>query len=1262
MPETSPVTLSLQEQAVLVARAGLFDADFYVQDNPDLADCGLSPLAHFCQQGWRQLRNPSAGFNLWWYWIKHLGGDTDAVNPCVHYASLGHAQGLSINASQGGLATSAEKAAFNLTSMALLRALPADAGAYTRIARSLIQLGAWDLAEIAADKAVAAAPENADYLYRLGEVLAVRQNWWRACEVLAAAVRLDATHANWFARLGGAHVQMGRFAEAAEAYRLALNLEPDNAQLFYRLGRALEKNRDADAAVASFQKALELDAREDVQRLGLGVLHQENGDWHEAVLAFASLAGERNDGELHYRHGFALEHCYRWGEALAAYQRALQTQACPEWYYRYGCVLERLGRYGDAAQAYALALRETNTADWRYRLGYTLYCAGDYAGACAAWQQMDDQDAGLTEAELEESDAERYFRWGSSCELERDWQGAAEAYGAAVARCNVHTPSGYYRLGTALFKAGRLQEACEAFAEVRLFKRLSLIEANRADVKQEFAEFTATLPLRRRVVMYESFSGQALSCNPYAIFRHLLKRPEYEGWLHVWAVKRRDSVPHTYRSLPNVIIVEYESSLYRRYLATAQYLINNLWFPVYYSRREGQQYLNTWHGTPLKNLGKNVPGSFLAYKNTARNFLQATHLISPNAHTSGMLFDSYDVAGLLSAQLAETGYPRVDAVYGDTSARELLRQRLNIADERPVVLYAPTWRGTTDRFDDAVGSIVDTLNKLAGSDCNLVFRGHHFVEQAILCETLPVAVATADIDSCELLSIVDVLITDYSSIFFDFLPTRRPILYYAYDLAAYQDVQGPLCFALSDMPGRVCHDLPELQHALAEQLEGGCAFDEVYRDALARFCPHEDGQSSARAVAFFFEGSQTHRIAQKGARPLLFHLGVFAPNGITASALNLLAVLDERGDTLAVTVDPWNLESFPARREKLACLPADARVLARAGHMVLSADEQWLVERFNARREVDDESIWPVLKTLYQREFQRLFGDTQFAAVIDFSGYNPYWSSLFALGAGERSKLIYLHADMPEEQRVRYPALVTQFRLYRYFDALVSVSAARRDEHRMALAEPFRIAPDHFQACDNMINAEAILRRSEQPLEARLAPWFEGVSSFLALGRLSPEKGHAKLVSAFARLVADFPEARLVIAGDGPLRGELERQLRHLGLSQCILLAGQCSNPFSLLAHARCCVLPSDYEGQPMVLLEAMVLQRPIIATDIEACRAVLADGYGALAANSEAGLAQAMSDFLRNGQAVRPFDVDAYQRKALAGFDRLLERSAVHD
>ncbi|WP_234810837.1 glycosyltransferase, partial [Enterobacter hormaechei] len=110
----------------------------------------------------------------------------------------------------------------------------------------------------------------------------------------------------------------------------------------------------------------------------------------------------------------------------------------------------------------------------------------------------------------------------------------------------------------------------------------------------------------------------------------------------------------------------------------------------------------------------------------------------------------------------------------------------------------------------------------------------------------------------------------------------------------------------------------------------------------------------------------------------------------------------------------------------------------------------------------------------------------------------------------------------------------------------------------------------------------------------------------ITLGRLSVEKDQQKLINAFCRLQKLYPNIELLILGDGPLKIDLQRQIITLGLETSVHLLGRISNPFSLLKRADCFVLSSNHEGLSMVLFEAMILDKPIISTDITGSRSAL--------------------------------------------------------
>jgi hypothetical protein len=87
-------TPQLHSEIDLLAASGLFDADYYLEHNPDVAHVHIDPLRHFCEYGWRDLRKPNRDFDVWWYWMTYLDPAREAINPLLHYALIGQRAGF----------------------------------------------------------------------------------------------------------------------------------------------------------------------------------------------------------------------------------------------------------------------------------------------------------------------------------------------------------------------------------------------------------------------------------------------------------------------------------------------------------------------------------------------------------------------------------------------------------------------------------------------------------------------------------------------------------------------------------------------------------------------------------------------------------------------------------------------------------------------------------------------------------------------------------------------------------------------------------------------------------------------------------------------------------------------------------------------------------------------------------------------------------------------------------------------------------------
>jgi CDP-glycerol glycerophosphotransferase len=359
-------------------------------------------------------------------------------------------------------------------------------------------------------------------------------------------------------------------------------------------------------------------------------------------------------------------------------------------------------------------------------------------------------------------------------------------------------------------------------------------------------------PLREAIV-YASFWGRQYSDNPRAIHEELVRR---EAPLeHIWVV--RDAA---FRPPPGATAVRSGSREHYEAMATARYIVVNDHLPEWFSRRPDQVCLQTWHGTPLKRLGFDV----LEVRKSTRRAKQRwgeqaaswQYVLSPNHFSTPLLRDAFALEG----EILETGYPRIDRLVRadrDDAGREV-RERLGIPDGVRTILYAPTYR---DHIVDGRGRYrldmhldVERLRSAIGRDSVFLFRKHHRISDAVP--------ATADgfvrdvssfPDASELLLAADVLVTDYSSLMFDFANTGRPIVFFTYDLDTYRDqVRGFYLDFERQAPGPLLRTSDELAAALADTDGLRPEYADRYSEFVAAYCELDDGLAASRVIDRLF--------------------------------------------------------------------------------------------------------------------------------------------------------------------------------------------------------------------------------------------------------------------------------------------------------------------------------------------------------------------------------------------------------------------------
>lgn len=1134
---------------------------------------------------------------------------------------------------------------------------------------------------ITALERAAALSENADYLAALAPLYKSQKKYWQEVDAIGRAVALQPQKSPYLFELADAQERMHDFEAAAASFEKLAAIKP-TSENFYRLGYTLEKAGSHEKAQAAYDECVALSGTAELKRFGVGYLHQKNGLWPEAAAAYATTATKSpRDADLLYRTGFAFDRSYDWASAAHFFEMALfLTPENADWHFRMGFALERAERLDMASGAYEVAAadRLTHTPYWFYRWAQTLQSRERYKEAAGVYMLMDLQnykrwkreklftndvaDPARHEhfARLKKNGLEKLLAFGLPEEEFPTNGSAADATDAlslqdVVARAPKFSPALYVELGKAHFRAGNYLEACLAFQETR---RSAAPHGINVDVhvknpgRQAVLHYNEmlNLPIQGKTIVYESFGGSSMSCNPYAIFKQLVDDPIFAGWTHVWSLDDEANAKKEYRDRDNVIFIPRDSDLYRRYLATASHLINNSTFPTWFIRRAGQRYLNTWHGTPLKTLGTKMRGRFQEHKNGARNFLQATHLITPNAHTTDVTINDFGLKGLIEHKIRETGYPRIDLMLNmSASARATLREKL-VGDRKnqKIVLYAPTWRGTHGSVELDVEKLKMDIAAMDAAGCAVIFRGHAMMQKLLVETDLNAVVVPDDIDTNELLSAVDILVTDYSSIFFDFIPAQLPIIYYAYDMDEYLAERG-MYFPLSKMPGIICRTVEDLQRAIGSS----ALVESPAGHPVAEFNQHDDGNATQRCVQFFFDEAAPVQVHDR--KNILFFAGPFMPNGITAAFLSLVRGIDPEKYNIYLVIDPGAIEKAPERIELFERLPAHVQVIARCGTVSQTFEERWIDGRIEAHEGEAPAEMLAIHATGMRREFKRMFGDIKFDSIVNFEGYQRFWAKLLAEGNAKR-RTIFLHNDMYEEWRTKLPELRHLFFVYNSYDELLSVSEDMSTRNAESLSERFGIPKSHFAACQNVIDVKQILERSGHPLDPDLKEWFSAdLTTFVNIGRLSPEKDQEKLIRAFAKTQQKHSSSRLVIVGDGPLREYLRGVVGECGLQDRVLLAGLRANALPIMKAGACFVLSSNHEGQPIVLLEALTLGKEIIATDITGNRGVLDGTPAHLVKNTRSGLEKAMNLFIEQGLSKPSFDAEAYSQRAVKRFLQLV-------
>ena len=343
-------------------------------------------------------------------------------------------------------------------------------------------------------------------------------------------------------------------------------------------------------------------------------------------------------------------------------------------------------------------------------------------------------------------------------------------------------------------------------------------------------------------VLFESFGGLSTGDNPGAICAEMLRRGIDLDL--VWLVDD-----------PSLIIPRGTRAVARRtpewydLMATARGYVSNAGAPYYFRKRSDQVHLQTWHGTPLKRIGEDrPPDGFEIWRHNKKIRSQAANwdaLVSSSQYCSETLRSAFKYDGVV----LESGLPRNDVLLSEQAAaiRAGVRATLCLDEQQRVVLYAPTWRDYAGAKEGKPLYLDADLLVQTSPDTVVLVRGHYSSSNE--ADAYPGRERILDVtrfpDIAGLFLAADVLVTDYSSVMFDFALTDKPIILLVPDLHQYRDVERGFYFDIeAEAPGPMVRSTQEVLEALVHPDQFADLRDQFRR----RFCAFEDGHASARVV------------------------------------------------------------------------------------------------------------------------------------------------------------------------------------------------------------------------------------------------------------------------------------------------------------------------------------------------------------------------------------------------------------------------------
>lgn len=518
-------------------------------------------------------------------------------------------------------------------------------------------------------------------------------------------------------------------------------------------------------------------------------------------------------------------------------------------------------------------------------------------------------------------------------------------------------------------------------------------------IKPSYIDYSK-LPLDDKLVLLEGGQGTNINGNMFSMLKELNSNARWSEYKTVFVVTN-DTLKAAEKRMRfygfgKVILSVRDSDSYCKYLATAKYLMTDNSFPPYFNKREGQVFLNTWHGTPLKTLGKSDKSNLASLANIQKNYLMSDYALFPNAFTRNVFMEDYDLKYIFKGYSLIANYPRNYIFYDKTQPAEM-KTKLGYGNKK-LFAYMPTWRGTGRTADtayqlDCTAEILKEIDEKLSDDTVLLVNLHFLLAKGIDCDRFKhIDYFNSDYDTYEILNACDGLITDYSSVFFDFAVTGKKIILYAYDKEKYLSSRG-IYMPFESLPFPIVETVDEL----ISEMDIPASIDE---DFLNQYCSNGYADTCEKLFEMMVNAKTDYFELEKlpQQKLCLIYAGDMAP----VQFKNLKAYMKDNPDYKYVIAYRRNL----SERKKAFINSLHDNQLSFGTITAFQLTFKEMIA-LGINRFFDFVKDNAVLDRLYEREKNRIFFSFNPDKVVDFSCTNMIFAGILSRMTGEKEYVIH---------------------------------------------------------------------------------------------------------------------------------------------------------------------------------------------------------------------------------------------------------------